>query len=81
MTTGRNMPFDVRLTIKEALRIAESSASDDLNRAKSAFNGYTVAQLEEPYGDSGTTRANVLQQYQEQLDDVNEAIEWINRNV
>ena len=55
------------MTPKEKLiRIVENAKGDDLERATRAFAG---SKLDEEYGQSGKTRLQILQEYQQNRDE------------
>lgn len=48
--------------LRQAIRQVQG---DDLERAELAFRGLTPAQLQEPFGHSGRTKQQVLDEYRE----------------
>jgi hypothetical protein len=66
------------LAIKTTLlRALSNFMGDDLERAKWAFHGCTPEQMQELWGQSGKTRAEILAEYQSHSDSVNAAIEFV----
>lgn len=62
---------------KLALRALENLRGDDLERARSAFRNCTSAQMQEQYGQSGKTRAEILADYEADRAKINAAIDWL----
>lgn len=50
---------------------------DDLERAKAAFKYCTPKEMKQLYGQSGQTRQQILDEYQEHCDRVDEAVRWL----
>ena len=50
---------------------------DDLNRARATFSDLTPTQMQEQYGQSGETKAHILETYEEKLRDHQAAVSWI----
>ena len=62
------------LTASEKLRrIVDAARGDDLERATRAFAGMTSAALDEPHGESGKTRREVLDGYRRERQEWNRA--------
>lgn len=55
-----------------------SPAGDSLERAEMAFHGYTDAQLDQEYGQSGETCREILEGYREDRRLWDEACEYVN---
>lgn len=54
------------MTVLERVRkIVHSAGGDNLERAEMAFRGYTDAQIDQEYGQSGTTCRKILDDYRE----------------
>jgi len=68
------MATDPKATIKRAL---ESFRGDDLYRARMAFKTRTPEQMQQPYGQSGQTCAQILEGYQQHDAAVNAALVWL----
>lgn len=51
--------------------------SDDTYRARRAFGRYTPAQMQEQHGESGKTRAQILNEYEAYDARVDAAIKWV----
>ena len=49
--------------LKEAMRIVEQAKSDNLERAAAAFRGLTAEEMQLEHGQSGKTRAEVVEGY------------------
>ena len=62
--------------IKSALRQHEG---DDLERAKNAFRHCTQAQMQEEYGQSGKTRAQIVAEYEAHRAEVTTALSWLEK--
>ena len=54
------------------------NATDNVRRAEFAFESYSSEMMNQEYGQSGSTPANLLDGYYEQAHRVREAIEWVN---
>jgi predicted HAD superfamily Cof-like phosphohydrolase len=61
--------------IKKALEVQRG---DDLARMRAKFRGMTEADLNQPFGDSGKTCAQVLQQYETHYAEIDAALAWLN---
>ena len=48
---------------EKLLRIVLDALGDDLERAEMAFSGLSPEQLQEEYGQSGKTKAQLLEEY------------------
>lgn len=59
------------------MQVLEKSRGDDLARARLAFRGMTPLQMQEQYGYSGKTRAQILVDYEMHNKQVDEAIAWV----
>lgn len=70
----KRMPPEVRDIILSALR---QYAGDDSARAQMAFKNCTPAQMQEQYGESGSTRQEILDGYAEHNARVHAARDWV----
>lgn len=61
-------------TIQAAL---ERFRGDDLYRARLAFKSCTPYEMQQQYGHSGQTRAQILAGYEEHEAEVDAALEWL----
>ena len=61
------------------IKFIEMHRSDDLYRAKSAFRGCTKEQMQEQHGNSGQTRQQIVDGYQQQDNELNKMIEYLRR--
>lgn len=57
----------------------EQHRGDDLYRARMAFKNCTPQQMQQEYGQSGQTRAQIIAQYEQHDREVANAIEAVNR--
>jgi hypothetical protein len=62
---------------KTVLAALERARGDDLARARIAFRNRTPAQMQEQYGLSGKTCAQIVAEYEEHEAEINEAIAWV----
>lgn len=53
--------------IIEAVESKLGNATDNLYRARVAFSGCTEAQMQQQYGQSGSTRAQILDEYTQEV--------------
>lgn len=60
--------------IENALR---QHRGDDLARARRAFEGLSPEEMQEPWGASGRTRADVLADYEKHEAEVEAALAWV----
>lgn len=67
----------VKQTIVDALNRYKG---DDLYRARAAFRNRTPAQMQEQYGQSGQTCAEIVAGYEKHETKVNDALDWIAAN-
>ena len=61
------------------IRLAKANlvdASDNLNRAKHAFSSCTEEQLDQPYGQSGQTKREIVDGYQRWYDDAEATLKF-----
>jgi hypothetical protein len=66
------------MTPKEiAIRALRDARGDNFERAKAAFAGLTDEQMQQEYGQSGRTRAEILADYGAHVREINAAIEWV----
>jgi hypothetical protein len=66
------------VTPKEtALRALENLRGDDLYRARAAFRNCTPDEMQQQYGQSGKTRAQIIGEYEAHEAEVNAAIAWV----
>jgi hypothetical protein len=61
-----------------ALRGLSYLRGDDLERARAAFRGLTSRQMQEQYGQSGQTRQQILDGYEQHAREVEGAVAWVN---
>ena len=59
------------------IRVLEQARGDDLYRARAAFRNCTPAQLDELYGQSAKTRAEILADYEARDANITAAIAWV----
>ena len=57
-----------------AISALRSARSDDYERAKRAFAGYTPEQMSKEYGQSGNTCADILEGYRQHVEGIDAAI-------
>lgn len=69
------MPKNPNLTVIEAA--LNQARGDDLVRARACFRGLTPQQMEEPWGQSGRTRADVLRDYEQRDAEIDQALAWV----
>ena len=62
---------------KLAIRALENMGSDNTYRARAAFRNYTPEQMQEQYGQSGQTPAQILAGYEAHDAKVDAAIKWV----
>jgi hypothetical protein len=60
-----------------AIAALRQMMGDDAQRARKSFAGLTDALLDQPYGESGMTRREVLRLYATKEALINETIDWI----
>ena len=60
-----------------AIAALRAYRGDDLERAKLAFCRYTPLQMQEPHGESGQTRAELLAGYEAHRKEIDGAIAWL----
>ena len=60
-----------------AIRALESMRGDDLIRARRAFSGYSVKEMQQQHGASGQTRQQIISGYEHQAMNVDQAIDWV----
>lgn len=65
----------VRLAVANAV----SQAEDNAIRARTLFARFTPEQMQKQYGQSGRTHADILQDYEEDLYDWQQAQAWLNQ--
>jgi hypothetical protein len=61
------------------LRALESYKGDNLERARYAFKGCTPEQMRQEYGQSGQTRAQILEGYEHDRQKWQDAYDWLIR--
>ena len=61
-------------TIEKAL---QQYKGDDAARARAAFSRCTPEQMQEQYGQSDSTRADILRQYEKHEAEVEAALAWV----
>jgi hypothetical protein len=64
---------------QRALYALERMKGDDAERARMNFRGYSADQMELPHGQSGKSRREILEGYEQQEKEVQQAIDWVNR--
>lgn len=62
---------------KTTLKALDQMRGDDLYRARSEFAEFTPAQMNEQHGQSGKTRAQILEEYEAHDAKVQAAMDWI----
>jgi len=60
-----------------AIQALEQMRGDDLYRARAAFRNCTPAQMQEQYGESGKTRAKIIEGYEAYESRIDAAIAWV----
>jgi hypothetical protein len=60
-----------------AIKALEQMRGDDLYRARKAFRNYSPAKMQEQYGESGQTPAQMLAGYEAHDAKVTAAIAWV----
>jgi len=60
-----------------ALAALQSMRGDDLERAELAFRGLSPEAMQRQYGDSGHTRAEIVQHYRAARAEIDNAIQWV----
>jgi hypothetical protein len=66
--------MSIKVTIQKAL---EQYRGDDLERAKAAFRGCTPEQMNQPWGESGMTRAEYLKRCEQHVKAVEDAQAYV----
>lgn len=64
-------------TALKALNAKLTNANDSLYRAKAVFKRMSSDEMNKNYGTSGLTRAKVLEEYQNEVDELTASVEWI----
>jgi hypothetical protein len=59
------------------LNALENYRGDNLYRARAAFRNCTPEQMQQQYGQSGQTRAEILAGYEAHDKEVTAAVEWL----
>lgn len=67
--------------VELAIQALKSMKGDDLQRAKSAFKNCNEKQMQEFYGQSGKTRAQIIKEYEDFEAEIKDAIEYITNNI
>ena len=62
---------------KRLLRALSQHQGDDLARARLAFRGMTPEQMQEPWGQSGRTKQQVLDEYETHEAEISTCAEWV----
>lgn len=65
-----------KLTIS-TLKTKLYNYGDNFERAKMVFSKYGPEQMQQEYGESGQTPAQILADYEKDYTDVKEAIDWL----
>lgn len=60
-----------------AMRALSAMRGDELPRARAAFRNFTPLQMQEPHGQSGETRAQILADYELHEARIQAAIDWV----
>lgn len=60
-----------------AVRALENARGDDLYRATKAFEGFTAEEMQLEHGQSGKTRAKILEEYRQHDQAISDAIDWV----
>jgi adenylosuccinate synthase len=60
-----------------AIRALEYMKGDNYPRAKAVFRNYTPEQMQKQYGQSGSTCAQILEEYKQYEEEVDAAIKWV----
>jgi hypothetical protein len=64
---------------QRALYALERMKGDDAERARMNFRGYSADQMELPHCQSGKSRREILEGYEQHEKEVQQAIDWVNR--
>jgi hypothetical protein len=64
-------------SLKITIEALENMRGDDLPAAKWTFKHCTPQEMQEQYGKSGKTRAEILEKYTEHDRKITEAIRWV----
>ena len=64
---------------KYVIQVLETVKGDDLYRARMAFKNLTMDQMNQEYGQSGKTCAQIIAEYEEHDARVNALIDWVSR--
>lgn len=59
------------------LRVMQEQRGDGLYRAEQAFRNCSPKEMQQEYGASGITKADLLARYRKHHDAFSEAIEWV----
>jgi hypothetical protein len=62
---------------QNAIRIIKQSFGDDLERARLAFAGLTPEKMDEQYGQSGQTRRQIIEGYEQSRHEHQAALDWV----
>lgn len=62
---------------RRVLDILKMSAGDNLERAQAVFINYTPEQMQEQYGESGSTCQQVLDAYIKERQEDEDAFSWV----
>lgn len=63
------------------LGIVGETDGDDLERARAAFGHRTMKQMQENYGESGETCANILKGYEDRREKHLKAVAWLKTKI
>lgn len=61
-----------------AIKALQNMRGDDLYKARVAFYKFTTQQMQEQHGESGMTRAQIIEQYEITNKNIESAIQWVN---
>lgn len=68
------MATSIKQTMLRALAQYEG---DNLQRAQAAWRGLSPEEMNKPYGQSGKTRYQILDEYRQHVQDVTKARAWV----
>lgn len=67
--------------VRDLIRHAIGGAEDNAARAASSFKGLDPEQMQEEHGQSGCSRAEVLEDYKIALSELKDSLEWFQKRV
>ena len=59
------------------ISVLNSNIGDDSSRARAVFRNHTPEEMQEVYGNSGKSKAQVLAEYEAQDEKYRAAIDWL----